>query len=168
MSENFILKRRSVRKFTDACVEKAVIEQLLEAACAAPSACNRKPVDFYVITGEDKIEQVSRCGRFTRFKAPLIIIVVGNLSRALPLQLADYWIHDAAAASENILLQATALGLGSCWCGIYPQKRMMQKISEELGLSDKQIPFSMIKLGYPDEFPEAHRGIDEKRVHFVD
>ena len=165
--ENYILKRRSVRKFTDTYVEKADIDSILEAACAAPSACNRKPVDFYVITDPERLEELSKCGRFTRMKSPLMIIVVGNLGRALPLKMAEYWIQDAAAASENILLQATALGLGSCWCGIYPQERFVQKVRENLGLTGKQIPFSMIKIGHPDEFPKAHEGIDEKRVHFV-
>lgn len=167
MTENAILKRRSVRKFKDTPVEKELIDRLLEAADAAPSACNRRPVDLYVITGKEKLEEISMAGRFTRMKAPLIIVVVGNLKRALPLQLADYWIHDAAAASENILLQATALGLGSCWCGVHPQKRMMQKVSDILFLNEKQIPFSIIKIGYPDEFPEPHSGYDASRVHFV-
>lgn len=166
--ESYILNRRSVRKYKDTPVAREVIEKLLEAACAAPSACNRRPVDFYVVTGEEKLSELSQCGRFTRFKSPLIIVVVGNLSRALPLGLADYWIHDAAAASENILLQATALGLGSCWCGVHPQKRMMDKVAKCLGLSDKQIPFSLIKLGYPDESPKPHSGYEEKRVFFVD
>lgn len=168
MSDSPILKRRSVRKFKATPVPRELIDKLLEAGCAAPSACNRKPVDFYVITGEEKLNEISSLGRFTKMKAPLIIVVAGNLSRALPLGLADYWIHDAGAASENILIEATALGLGSCWCGIHPQKRFMRKVGEFLGLSDKQIPFSMIKIGYPDEFPEAHEGIDEKRVHFVE
>lgn len=166
--ENFILNRRSVRKFKDTPVEDEKVFALLEAACAAPSACNRKPVDFYVIKGEEKTDELSKCGRFTRFKSPLMIIVVGNLSRALPLSMAEYWIHDAAAASENILLQATALGLGSCWCGIHPQKRVMAKVSAALGLTEKDIPFAMIKLGFPDEFPEPHSGYDQKRVHFVE
>ena len=81
--------------------------------------------------------------------------------------MAEYWIQDAAAASENILLEATALGLGSCWCGIHPQKRFVEKVSAALHLDPKQIPFSMIKIGYPDEFPAPHSGIEEKRVHFV-
>jgi nitroreductase len=165
--ENIILKRRSVRKFKDRAVERELIDKILEAACAAPSACNRKPVDFYVVTGEEKARELSECGRFTRMKAPLMIIVVGNLSRALPLGMAEYWIHDAAAASENILLEATALGLGSCWCGVHPQKKFMEKLSAALGLGPKQIPFSMIKIGYPDEFPAPHSGIEEKRVHFL-
>lgn len=167
MTDNNILKRRSVRKFKDTEIDRTMIDSLIEAACAAPSACNRRPVDFYVIQGEEKLNEISMCGRFTRMKAPLIIVVVGNLRRALPLAMADYWIHDAAAASENILLQATALGLGSCWCGIHPQKRVMAKVSQALGLGEKDIPFAMIKIGYPDEFPEPHSGYDEKRVHFV-
>ena len=166
--ENAILKRRSVRKFKKESVPNELIHKLLEAATAAPSACNRKPVDFYVVTGEEKLKQISKAGLFTRMEAPLIILVVGNLSRALPLQMADYWIHDAAAASENILIQATALGLGSCWCGVHPQKRVMKKVSEALGLSKDEVPFSIIKIGYPDEFPKPHEGYDEKRVHFVE
>ena len=165
--ESVVLRRRSVRRFKDTPVENEKVFSLLEAACAAPSACNRKPVDFYVISGEEKTAELSNCGRFTRFKSPLIIVVVGNLSRALPLSFSEYWIHDAAAAAENILIQATALGLGSCWCGIHPQKRVMEKVSAALGLSDRQIPFAMIKLGYPDDHPEPHSGIDEKRVHFI-
>ena len=168
MSENPILKRRSVRKFKDTPIPREMIDKLLEAAMAAPSACNKRPVDFYVITGEEKLSEVSAAGRFTRMKAPLIIIVVGNLKRALPLGLADYWIHDAAAASENILIEATALGLGSCWCGIHPQKRFVEKVREKFGLNEKQIPFSMIKIGHPDEFPTPHEGIDEKRVFYVE
>ncbi len=166
--ENPILKRRSVRKFKETPVSREMIDKLLEAAMAAPSACNNRPVDFYVITDEEKLQEISMAGRFTRMKAPLIILVVGNLKRALPLQLADYWIHDAAAASENILIEATALGLGSCWCGIHPQKRMMQKVSRILGLGEKQLPFSLIKIGHPDEFPEPHSGYDKSRVTFLE
>ena len=165
---NPILERRSVRKFKERAIPREVIEKLLEAADAAPSACNRRPVEFFAVTNEKKLDELSKASRFSRFKAPLIIVVVGNLGRALPLGLADYWIHDAGAASQNILIQAQAMGLGSCWCGAHPQKRVMEKVSEALGLSDKQIPFALIKIGYPDECHEAHSGYDEKRVHFIE
>lgn len=165
---NPILERRSVRKFKETAIPREVIEKLLEAADAAPSACNRRPVEFFAVTNEEKLDELSKASRFSRFKAPLIIVVVGNLGRALPLGLADYWIHDAGAASQNILIQAQAMGLGSCWCGAHPQKRVMAKVSEALGLSDKQIPFALIKIGYPDESHEAHSGYDEKRVHFIE
>jgi nitroreductase len=120
------------------------------------------------VTNEKKLSKISKAGIFTRMKAPLVIVVVGNLDRALPSPMSDYWIHDAGAASENILLEATMLGLGSCWCGIHPQKRVMEKVREALGLSERQIPFSMIKIGYPNESHPAHEGYNEKRVHFVE
>lgn len=167
MSFDPILSRRSVRKFKEELVSDEIIDKLVEAADAAPSACNRRPLEFFVITNKEKLDEISACGRFTRFKSPLIIVVVGNLARALPLGLADYWIHDAGAACENILIRATELGLGSCWCGVHPQKRVMDKVSACLGLSEKQIPFAMIKIGYPDECPAPHSGYEEKRVHFI-
>ena len=163
-----IFLRRSVRKFKDIPVERELIERLLSAADAAPSACNRRPVEFYAVTNQKKLDEISASGRFTKMKSPLVIVVVGNLRSALPLHLADYWIHDAAAASENILIEATSLGLGSCWCGVHPQKRVMEKLSEVLNLDDKQIPFSIIKIGYPDESHPPHEGYNEKRVHFIE
>lgn len=167
MSGNPILERRSIRKFKDKSVEKELIERLLEAADSAPSACNKRPLEFFAVTNEEKLERLSKAGLFTRMKAPLVIVVVGNLSRALPSPISDYWMHDAGAACENILLQSTMLGLGSCWCGVHPQKRVMEKVSEALGLTEKQIPFALIKIGYPDESHPAHKGYDEKRVHFI-
>ena len=166
--KNPILERRSVRKFKETPVERELIEKLLEAADAAPSACNKRPLEFYVVTNEAKLNEISKAGIFTRMKAPLVIVVVGNLNKALPSPMSDYWIHDAGAASENILIEATTLGLGSCWCGIHPQKRVMEKVREALGLSERQIPFSMIKIGYPNESHPAHEGYNEKRVHFVE
>ena len=163
-----IFARRSVRKFKDRPVERELIERLLSAADAAPSACNRRPVEFYAVTNPEKLDEISASGRFTKMKSPLVIVVVGNLRSALPLHLADYWIHDAAAASENILIEATSLGLGSCWCGVHPQKRVMEKLSKVLNLDDKQIPFSIIKIGYPDETHPPHEGFNAKRVHFIE
>ena len=163
-----ILSRRSVRKFKSEPIPREMIEKLCEAADSAPSACNRRPVNFYVVTNEEKLSELSAAGRFTKMKAPLVIVPVGNLRRALPLQMADYWIHDAGAAVENILIRATELGLGSCWCGVHPQKRTMQKVSEALGLDEKQIPFAIIKIGYPDETQPPHSGYSEKRVFFID
>ena len=168
MSTNPILERRSVRKFEERPVERELIEKLLEAADAAPSACNKRPLEFYAVTNEEMLARLSKAGLFTRMKSPLAIVVVGDLGKARPSPLSDYWIHDAGAACENILLQATMLGLGSCWCGVHPQKRVMEKVSEALDLTDKQIPFAIIKIGYPAEHPKPHEGYIEKRVHFID
>ena len=135
--KDILLKRRSVRKFTDEPVSKEDIEELLHAAMSGPSACNKKPWDFYVITNESVLEELKTASKFTKFSSKLAIVVCGNLSRALPMQLAEYWIQDCSAATENILLRVTDLGLGAVWCGIYPQKRAVEKVRKMLGLSEK-------------------------------
>lgn len=162
-----LLKRRSVRKFTDASVSDEYIDELLHAAMSGPSACNKTPWEFYVIKNTEKLEQVKKASLFSRFNSPLAIVVCGNLSRALPMQLAEYWIQDCSAAAENILLRATDLGLGAVWCGAHPQEKVVKKIREVLDLPEKQIPLGIIHIGYPQESPEPRDQYDERRVHFV-
>ena len=162
-----LLKRRSVRKFTEEPVSEEHINELLHAAMSGPSACNKKPWEFYVISNKDTLKELQSASKFTKMQAPLAIVVCGNLSHALPMQMADYWIQDCSAATENILLCATDLGLGAVWCGIHPQKRAEQKVAEILGLSKKEIPLNIILIGHPAEEPEARDQYDEKRVHWV-
>ena len=162
-----LLKRRSVRKFTAEPVSEEMIEELLHAAMSGPSACNRKPWDFYVVTNEEKIGELRSASKFTNFKAKLVMVVCGNLSRALPLQMANYWIQDCSAATENILLRVTDLGLGAVWCGIHPQKRAEKKVAEILNLKDKQVPLNLIFVGHPAEEPESRDQYEEKCVHYV-
>ena len=162
-----LLKRRSVRKFTEEPVSEEHINELLHAAMSGPSACNKKPWEFYVISNKDTLKELQSASKFTKMQAPLAIVVCGNLSHALPMQMADYWIQDCSAATENILLRVTDLGLGAVWCGIHPQKRAEQKVAEILGLSKKEIPLNIILIGHPAEEPEARDQYDEKRVHWV-
>lgn len=165
--KDVLLRRRSVRKFTDESVDGQVIEELLNAAMSGPSACNRCPWEFFVITNENTLDLLRESSRFTKMNAPLAIVVCGNLSRALPLRLNPYWIQDCSAATENILLRATDLGLGAVWCGIHPQKRAEKRVKEILSLSDKLIPLNIIWIGRPAEFPEPRVQYDSKRVHYI-
>ena len=162
-----LLKRRSVRKFTEEPVSDEMVEELLHAAMSGPSACNRKPWEFYVVTNEEKLEELKSASKFTKFSAKLAIIVCGNLSRALPMQLASYWIQDCSAATENILLRATDIGLGAVWCGIHTQKRAEKKMAEILELKANRIPLNIIFIGHPAEEPEARDQYEEKCVHYV-
>lgn len=162
-----LLKRRSVRKFTEEAISEEHIEELLHAAMSGPSACNRKPWEFYVITNPEVLEKLRAASKFSKMQAPLAIVVCGNLAHALPLQMADYWIQDCSAATENILLRATDLGLGAVWCGIHPQRRAEKKVAEILELSNKEIPLNLIWLGHPAEEPEARDQYEEKKVHYM-
>lgn len=164
--QEVLQKRRSIRKFTQEGVSKEDIELLLRAAMSGPSACNKTPWEFYVVTNPDMLDKLHGATRFTKIDAPLAIIVCGNLSRALPLQLESYWVHDCSAASENILLAATDLGLGSVWCGIHPQKRAEKKVREILGLGDKLVPLNIIYIGHPDQIQEPRDQYQEKYVHY--
>lgn len=162
-----LLKRRSVRKFTEEPVADEMIKELLHAAMSGPSACNRKPWEFYVVKNEQVLEELKTASKFSRFSAKLAIVVCGNLSRALPMHLSDYWIQDCSAATQNILLRATDLDLGAVWCGIHPQKRAEEKVRKALGISEKQIPLNIIYIGHPAEEVEARDQYEEKRVHYI-
>ncbi len=163
-----ILSRRSVRKFLDTGVPRELILELIEAAAAAPSACNKRPVRLYVITDRELLSALDRSGRFTKISSPLAIVVVGDMKKRLPRSFGDYWLHDAAAATENILVMATARGLGSCWCGVYLQPSLMESISKILGLDAETVPFSLIRIGYPAESVEPHSGYDEGFCTFME
>ena len=162
-----LLKRRSVRKFTEESISDEMIEELLHAAMSGPSACNKKPWDFYVITNPQKLEELKASSMFTKMSSPLAVVVCGDLSRALPLKMAEYWIQDCSAATENILLRATDLGLGAVWCGIYPQKKAIEKVQKILEIPKSQIPLNLIFIGHPAEEPEARDQYEEKRVQYI-
>ena len=162
-----LLKRRSVRKFTDESISNEMIEELLHAAMSGPSACNKKPWEFYVVTNEAKLEELRNASKFTKFNAKLVIVVCGNLLHALPMQMANYWIQDCSAATENILLRVTDLGLGAVWCGIHPQKGAEERVRKMLDIPKTQIPLNVIFIGHPAEEPEARDQYDKKYVHYI-
>ena len=166
--KDVLLKRRSVRKFTGEAVSKEHIEELLHAAMSGPSACNMKPWEFYVVSNTTKLKELQSASKFTKMTAPLAIIVCGNLSKALPMQFSEYWIQDCSAATENILLRVTDLGLGAVWCGIHPQKKAIEKVRECLGIPSKQIPLNIIFIGHSAEEPSARDQYDEKKIHFIE
>lgn len=165
--QDVLLARRSIRKYTQEAVSKEEIDILMHAAMSGPSSCNKMPWDFYVVSDETMLEKLRNATQYSNIKAPLAIVVCGNLSRALPMQLAPFWIQDCSAATENILLAATDMGLGTVWCGIHPQKRAEKRVSEALGLTEKQIPLNIIYVGHPDETKESRDQYKEKSVHYI-
>ena len=111
---DLMLARRSVRRFTDEDVSAQDEQALIDAAFAAPSADNARPWHFIVVRDPHTRARLQRVTRWTWMlgKAPLVIAVLGRHEDD------PWWIEDCSAATENILLQATGLGLGSVWCGI--------------------------------------------------
>lgn len=165
--QDVLQSRRSIRKYTEEPVSKEDIDLLMHAAMSGPSACNKTPWEFYVVTDEAVLEKLRNASRYSKIYAPLAIVVCGSLSRALPSQLAPYWIQDCSAATENILLAATDLGLGTVWCGIHPQKRAEERVREALGLTEKQIPLNIIYVGHPDQVQEPRDQYKESYIHYI-
>ena len=162
-----LLTRRSIRKFKADEVSDDLIEELLHAAMCAPSACNKQPWEFYVITNKDKIKELKGASMFTKYDSPLAIVVCGNLSKALPVQLAPYWIQDCSAATQNILLRVTDLGLGAVWCGVHPQKRVEDRVRKFLDLDEKIIPLNIIFIGYKDQEVPPKEKYNEKKNQYI-
>ena len=165
--QEVLQRRRSIRKYTEEPVSKEDIDLLMHAAMSGPSACNKTPWEFYVITDEAVLEKLRNASRYSKIYAPLAIVVCGSLPRALPSQLAPYWIQDCSAATENILLAATDLGLGTVWCGIHPQKRAEERVREALGLTEKHIPLNIIYVGHPDQVQEPRDQYKESYIHYI-
>ena len=101
-----------------------------------------KPVD------DATIEKLLRAGMAAH--APLAIVVCGDLDRALEGIAQEYWVQDCSAATQNILLAANAMGLGSVWTGSYPIKERCEAISKILQLPENVLPLNTIVIGYPE------------------
>ena len=161
-----IYARRSIRQYQDKPVEKDQLETLLKAAMAAPSAMNIKPWEFVVVTKPEsmgKLREVMLLGKYT---APAAIVVCGNTSFFKNPMAAQFWVQDCSAASENILLAATALGLGTVWLGVHPIHNFTKRVAKVLGLPDHVKPLNVIYVGYPAEEKEARTQYDPKRIHW--
>ena len=165
--EEIMLKRRSIRKYKKIKVEEEKIIKLLEYAMSAPSAVNKQPWEFYVVTNEDILSKICDAGRFTKHNSPLKIVVCGNKDRFLPESLEEYWVQDVSAAIQNILLGVVDLGLGACWEGVYPQKIFLQKLSQILNLPNNHIPLAVISIGYADEEATPRTQYDINKIHYI-
>jgi len=146
---NSIMTRTSIRKFQDKAIESDKIEKMLRAGMAAPTAVNKQPWHFVVITDADIMKNVSRQGA----GAPLGIAVCGDMDKALEGEARDFWVQDVSAATENILLAAHAMGLGAVWTGVYPIANRCAQVAEVLQLPENIIPLNIIIIGYPAEEP---------------
>lgn len=146
-----LLKRRSVRKYKDTPVEEEKINALLHAGMSGPSALNKKPWYFCVVENKKIIEELRLAGPNSNRVAPLTIVLCANINECIEGKRGEYWIQDLSAATENILLKATELGLGSLWCGIHLQDEPQAKVKKILDLPENIVPFNIIYVGYSDE-----------------
>ena len=160
-----IKNRTSIRQFTGQPIEKEKIDALLKAGMAAPSAMNKQPWKFVVVTNKEKISILGdSCGKPPVSKSALTIIVCGDIEKTSNTPEDIWWSEDCGAATENILLAATAQGLGGVWCGTWPNMNNVKKIQEILNLPSSIVPYSMLAIGYPAENPKPKDKFTEDNV----
>lgn len=166
-----ISNRRSIRKFKPGVqVTNEQIRLLLEAAMMAPSACNTRPWEFIVVQKREKLDELAAVHPYAKMLATATLsIIVCALPDTQKDISSGYFPQDCAAATQNILIQAAALGLGSCWCGLYPKEQRIPEVRTILDIEHRQdiIPFNIIAIGVPDIFPEARGFYEESKVKYM-
>lgn len=158
-----ILTRRSIRKYTPEPVSDELVAELLKAAMSAPTAGNQ-PWHFVVMRDRTRLESITRVHPHAEMlkEASVAISISGDPTAGA---LKGRWLLDCAAATENILIAANALGLGACWVGIYPVEERMALLRELTGMPDHLMPVSMVALGYPAEQKDPSARFKEERIH---
>lgn len=146
-----IHSRKSVRHFTNQAVSKEQIELLLRAGMAAPTAVNRQPWAFYVVTRRETLDSLSEQLPYAKMlsQAQAAIVVCGDMEKAGNLKDKAYWVQDCSAATQNILLAAESIGLGAVWTAVFPYDDRSRVVMETLNLPDHFIPLNVIPIGYP-------------------
>lgn len=160
-----IFTRRSIRKYKNENISDELLNQIIEAAMYAPSACNQQPWHFIVITDKAILTELSQIhGGMTQLKnAPLAIGICGEPGIT---KLEYYWQQDCAFAAHNIMLAANSLGVGTSFMGINPYgDESMDTVKRILKLAEGIVPFSIIALGYPDETRKAENRFKAERIH---
>ena len=163
-----IMTRVSVREFTGEKISEAQIDTLLRAAMAAPTAINKQPWAFIVVTDEAVIAQLGEALPYSRCSnhPAVAIIPCGDLSKAIPGEMANFWINDVSAATENLLLAAHAMGLGAVWTGLHPDMNRAKMVQEMLGLPEHIIPLCVVPVGIPAEQPAIKDKYLPENIHY--
>ena len=155
-------KRRSIREYSDKEIPNDILEKITEAARFAATARNVQPWEFVVITRAATLKKFSELAENARFFA--------QAKACIAVFCADtkYYLEDGCAATCNILLAATGLGVGSCWVA-GDKKPYCAEMAELLNVPAEYKLVSLIALGYPkskDSFHTADKRTLKEVVHW--
>lgn len=154
-----IYARRSIRVFKTDPLSPELIEELLRAAMAAPSAANRQPWRFLVVTDPQLRQRIAAAHPNAKFatQSPAVIFIFGE-------PLGELFDQDLSAATENLLVAAAGLGLGACWCGVTEERR--PRLHAATGIPTDLRIASMICVGHPAEHKEPRSQYDPAKVYY--
>lgn len=147
-----IKSRHSVRRYLKTPITDAEVETMLRCAMQAPSAVNEQPWEFVVIRDKNILEKIANANQYAKFArvAPLAILLCMDTQKDRAHGMA---ILDMGMCAENLMLAATALGIGSVFTGIYPAADRMTSYRAICGLPGHITPIGLIVLGRPTSAP---------------
>ena len=156
---NLVADRYSVRKYEEKKVEEEKLSAILEAGRVAPSAHNSRPIKLIVVQSEEGLGKIKKATN--SHGAPLVIITCGDTKTAA-VRPADGRLLvdvDTSIVTDHMMLQACALGLGTCWiCAFDPQS-----IRKEFHLPDHLEPVNLLAIGYAADNPLSPEKHDQRR-----
>lgn len=159
-----LMTRRSIRKYTDAPVDPALIDAALQAAMSAPSAGNAQPWHFVLVTDRATLDAIPD---FHPYSAMCRQAQAGILVCAEPAleKYPDFWPIDCSAAVQNLLLALHAQDLGAVWVSVYPIQDRVENFRKLLGIPESVIPHSFIPIGHPDQPSGKADRFKPERIH---
>lgn len=162
-----IHSRKSVRHFTGQEVSKELLDKILRAAMAAPTAVNKQPWAFVVVTDRKTLDNLKDGLPHAKMldKAGAAIVVCAIPEKAYGQKL-EYAVIDSTLAGENILLAVEALGLGAVWTAAYPNNDRMDSVRKILNISDNVIPLNVIPIGYPTGEDKPKDKFKPENIHW--
>jgi len=150
---DIVLSRRSIRRYAQKEIPKDVLDKILEAGRQAPSAANRQPWHFIVLTDDEVKIELSN-GLFNRHIKNSAFTVVGCANTGFWHIGTKKWsIVGTSIALQNMVIAAWAMGIGSCWIGDFKEDYVKQL----LDIPDKWKVVALISFGYPAEKPHPKR-----------
>jgi len=152
-----IRKRRSVRDYTGEPIPREDLVTIVDAGRLAASGHNNQPWDFIVITEQAMIQRLKVAAQWMDKAGAIIAVVLDPSSR--------WWLEDGAAAVENMLIAATALGYGSCWLEGYTLPRE-EEFKELLGVPEEKRLLTLGPLGVPVAWPTQEKKPLEEVIHW--
>jgi len=160
-----IMSRRSIRRYTGERVAPELIERILHAAMAAPSAGNQQPWRFVVLTERDALDRAATTtpyGKMLREAAFALVVCTDTRELKHPTM----WQQDCSAAAQNALLAAHAQGLGGVWLGFWPKMERVEPLKAELGLPEGVEPMAVLAFGHPAEDKPRSERYTPEFVHY--
>jgi len=146
-----INNRKSIRKYKNKEIDDAKLNRILKSAQIAPSAANRQEWKFIVVKNKDTRDKLVDAAHGQKFveQAPVTIVACSTESeRVMPCGQYAYTV-DLSIAVSFMILEATELGLGTCWLGAFDE----EKVKQILNIPDEIRVPAMFTLGYADESP---------------